>query len=368
MADRFDPLRVIGLMSGTSLDGIDAAEVLTDGEHVFDFGRTHYMPYSAEERAELRGLLGAWPGPQDQPRLDRAARMLHAAHLRALEAFDTPQLVGFHGQTLAHDPGRRRTHQLGDGAALAQALGVPVAWDFRSADVAAGGHGAPLVPFFHHACARHSLLEVPVAFVNLGGVGNITWVDPLIERPETPGALLAFDTGPANAPVDDLMLHRCGWAHDADGAMAARGHPHRDILYRVMSHPYFRQRPPKSLDRNDFAHLAHEVAHLNDADAAATLTQIAALAVAEALPLCPITPELLLVSGGGRRNHTLMQMLANAARMRVLTVEAAGLDGDMLEAQAFAYLAVRTLRGLPISAPQTTGAPRPMTGGRIARP
>lgn len=251
--------------------------------------------------------------------------------------------------------------------------GRPVVWDFRSEDVRRGGEGAPLAPFFHWACARWALdrgaLEpAPVAFLNLGGVGNITWLDPEAPAPEAPGACLAFDTGPANAPLNDLMQRRFGRSHDEGGRLALSGQPDQAALARFLDDPWFRRPPPKSLDRDHFAALPAMVDALTDADAAATLVAVMAQSVAAGLRWMPAPPQRLLVCGGGRRNAAVMAALAAALPMPVDTVEAVGLDGDMLEAQAFGWLAVRVLRGLPTSAPGTTAAPEPVCGGRISHP
>jgi anhydro-N-acetylmuramic acid kinase len=358
-------VRALGAMSGTSLDGVDAAEVVTDGETIGDFGPTGYRPYSAEEREVIRAALGRWPG---EAGVAEAGAVVVAAHLDLLRRFPGAELVGFHGQTLAHDPDGGRTHQTGDGARLALGLGLPVVWDFRSADMAAGGQGAPLAPFFHFACARRIGATRPLAIVNLGGVGNITFVDPAFDRPEDPGALVAFDTGPANAPLNDLMQARRGLALDAGGALAAEGKANEGVIARFLAHPWFDLPPPKSLDRDAFAGLAAAVADLSDADAAATLTAAAAAAVARGLAHCPARPGRLLVTGGGRLNPVLMAGIAARADCPAEPVEAVGLDGDMLEAQAFAFLAVRVTRGLPTSAPGTTGCRAPVSGGRISRP
>ena len=359
------PVWALGAMSGTSLDGVDAALVLTDGDRILDFGETGYRPYDAEEQAILRAALGCWPG--DAP-VEPAAEVVETAHAEVLSQFGAAALVGFHGQTLAHDPRGRGTHQAGNGAILAEVLGLPVVWDFRSSDVALGGQGAPLVPFFHFALARHIGATAPVAFLNLGGVGNVTWVDPAQPGPEAPGALLAFDTGPANAPLNDLMRARRGLDCDAQGALAAQGRADAAVLEDFLRHPFFYRMPPKSLDRNDFATLSQAVAGLSDADAAATLTRAAALAVARGAEHFPAPVSRLLVAGGGRHNATLMAHLADLMPCAVDPVEAVGLDGDMLEAQAFAYLAVRVARGLPTSSPSTTGVMALVGGGQISAP
>jgi anhydro-N-acetylmuramic acid kinase len=358
-------MRALGLMSGTSMDGIDAAVVETDGETIAGFGPSRFRAYAPEERERLRAGLGRWPGEEG---LDGIEALVRAAHAAAVAGFGNVELVGFHGQTLAHEPGGRGTHQIGRGDRLARDCGLPVVWDFRTADVASGGEGAPLVPFFHFACARRIGAAAPVAFLNLGGVGNVTWVDPRLPAPEAPGALVAFDTGPGNALIDDFLALRLGRAFDADGAVAAAGRVDEGVLAELAASAYLRRRPPKSLDRQDFHAWLDRVAPLATEDGAATLAALTAACVADAVRHFPEPPERWLVCGGGRRNRTLMALIASRSNAPVEPVEAVGLDGDMLEAQAFAYLAVRVLRGLPTSAPGTTGVRLPVSGGRISRP
>lgn len=359
------PVRALGAMSGTSLDGVDAAVVETDGARIFGFGEVAYRPYRDAERAAIAAALGRWPGEDG---VAEAAEVVETAHAEILARFEAVELVGFHGQTLAHAPHAQGTHQAGDGTVLAEALGLPVVWDFRSSDVELGGEGAPLAPFFHFACAKWAGAEAPLVFVNLGGVGNLTWVDPSFARPEEEGALLAFDTGPANAPINDLMQARLGQPYDQDAALAAQGVVREDLVKQVLSDGYFLKIPPKSLDRNDFADVLTLVADLSDADAAATLTAIAAASVARGLEHCPEPPARLLITGGGRKNPLMMAMLTERCQLRAEPVEELGLDGDMLEAQAFAYLAVRVMRGLPTSCPATTGVAAAVGGGRLSRP
>ena len=354
----------LGAMSGTSLDGVDAAMVETDGEAIFGFGATDYRSYTGAEQAVLAGALGKWPGED----VAEAEAVVQMAHAELLSRFEGAQLVGFHGQTLAHEPRGRGTFQIGDGDALAEALGVPVVWDFRSADVRLGGEGAPLASFFHFACAKWIGAEKPLCFLNLGGVGNLTWVDPRKAVPEAEGALLAFDTGPANAPINDLMMARRGEPFDRDGALARRGRVEDGALELFLDDAYFTRMPPKSLDRNEFSDMIGLVGELGDADAVATLTGMSAAAVLRGMEHCPEPPERLLVTGGGRHNPVLMEMLRVALDCPVEPVEAARLDGDMLEAQAFAYLAVRVARGRPTSGPGTTGVRAAVCGGTISRP
>ncbi|WP_224814483.1 anhydro-N-acetylmuramic acid kinase [Hasllibacter sp. MH4015] len=359
------PVWAAGAMSGTSFDGVDVAVIETDGLDILDFGDIHEVIYCDEDRDVLRAAMGAWPGAA---RADAAALVVENAHIAAMAGLPDVAVLGFHGQTLAHDPDGGRTHQVGDGARLATALGCEVIWDFRSADMEMGGQGAPLAPFYHWACARWVGAEGPVVFLNLGGVGNLSWVDPTMDAPELLGACLAFDTGPANAPMDDLMAARGLGRFDSDGALAARGQVDLGILERALGDPWFDLAPPKSLDRDAFAGLQDAVAGLADADALATLAACAAGAVGRGIPHLPRRPERIFVTGGGRRNKTLMAMLAEATSCPVSPVEEVGLNGDALEAQAFAYLAVRASRGLPTSAPGTTGVAAPVGGARRSRP
>lgn len=359
------PVWALGAMSGTSLDGVDAALLRTDGQRVFAFGETGYRAYSDKERAVIRAALGAWPG---EAGVEAAAEVVETAHAVLLSGIKGADLVGFHGQTLAHDPRGRGTHQAGDGRVLAEVLQRPVVWDFRSADVELGGEGAPLAPFYHFACAKWAGLTEPVAFLNLGGVGNVTWVDPSKEVPEAEGALLAFDTGPANAPINDLMTRRLGKALDEGGAVAAQGDVDPAVVEAFLEDGYFFKMPPKSLDRDSFSGLGAAVAHLSDADAAATLAGCAVAAVARGMEHCPAPPTRLFVTGGGRHNRVMMAGLSVLLDCPVEPVEAIGLDGDMLEAQAFAFLAVRVARGLATSCPTTTGVRAAVGGGVVSEP
>ena len=338
----------------------------TDGVRIAGFGRSGFRAYSDNESAVLHAALGRWPGEAGVAEAAEVVETAHAAVMAGLAG--KAELAGFHGQTLAHDPAGRGTHQAGDGQVLAAVLGLPVVWDFRSADVRMGGQGAPLAPFFHFACARWIGAREPLAFLNLGGVGNLTWLDPRKPAPDAPGACLAFDTGPANAPVNDLMRARLGRGCDEDGALAATGDPDETVVRRFLRHPYFFRMPPKSLDRNDFAALLDDVSGLSDADAAATLTAAAAAAAARGVEHFPAPVSRILVAGGGRHNATLMAMIGALLDCPVEPVEAAGLDGDMLEAQAFAHLAVRVARGLSTSCPGTTGVAAAVGGGKISRP
>ena len=267
-----------------------------------------------------------------------------------------------HGQTVLHarptEQATGGTRQLLDATTLAAVLGVPVAYDFRSADVAAGGEGAPLAPAYHGALMER-LGDGPIAVLNLGGVANIT-------ARLTDGRLIAFDTGPANGPIDEWVEGHGRGTHDTGGRFAAAGGVHEGLLAQLFEHPWFSLTPPKSLDRYDFnANLARG---LTFEDGAATLTAFSARAVAAGIAQLPEVPEKLVACGGGRHNPVLMDMLRKACPCPVITAEDADWRGDSIEAEAFALLAVRSVRGLPISWPDTTGVPTPMTGGRLVQP
>jgi len=364
---RFEPIWALGLMSGTSMDGVDGAMLMTDGQSIHAFGDSYFRPYSPQEQETISAAQGLWP--EDSPNLLAAAEsIVRNAHAEVIARFPDAKTIGFHGQTLAHDPKAARTHQIGDGAQLARDVGKQVVWDFRTADMNAGGQGAPLAPFFHHACARQLGMRRVVAFVNLGGVGNVTLVDGSKYAPEGPDALLAFDTGPANAPINDLVKDRFGLGYDKDGALAAKGTVHTNILEQVFEDDYFSALPAKSLDRNSFGYLGSLIAPLSAEDAAATLTALASSCVYASQMHFTRDPFRWFICGGGRHNEVLMKTLKRSMNAQVDPVEAVGLDGDMLEAQAFAYLAVRVLRGLPTSSPTTTGCKEPVCGGTISNP
>jgi len=345
------------------MDGIDAALIRTDGEKVDAFGASHFLPYDPDVRDAVRGVLGARERDDRIVGLERRLTDLNAEAvctlLRMCPAEQAKaRVVGFHGQTITHDPDRDFTWQLGDGARLADLLGLDVVYDFRSADVAAGGEGAPFAPAYHRAVMHDR--EKPLVVLNLGGVGNVTWIG----EDGVDGDPLSFDTGPANALLDDWVSRHAGLSCDVDGKIARRGLVDSAALSALMDHPYFDRPPPKSLDRNDFG--SAPVAHLSLEDGAATLAAFTVESVARAS--FPQVPRCIWVTGGGRKNPVLMDGLARRLGIRVRPVEEAGLDGDNLEAQAFGFLAVRHLRGLPLSYPGTTNVPAPQRGGRLARP
>jgi anhydro-N-acetylmuramic acid kinase len=361
-------------MSGTSLDGVDAALIETDGEAIEAFGPSLYRPYSEAERTLLRAALVA--GPAVTRRDDRsgvlgeAEALINETHAETVENLlkigglrpAHIEVVGFHGQTVIHKPALRLTVQLGDGQWLADRLGIPVVHDIRAADIAAGGQGAPVVPVFHRALADAGKLPSPAAILNIGGVANVTWVGP-------GGELNAFDTGPGNALLDDLMRARINAEFDKDGEIARRGTTDKAVLYALLTSDFFTMKPPKSLDRFHFHEKAlGAVAHLSTEDAASTLVDFTAATIALSVQHMKVMPKRWVVAGGGARNLAILAALRERIAVPVSTAEDMGWSIDALEAQAFAYLAVRSLSGLPNTYPSTTGVPAPTSGGVLAAP
>lgn len=361
--------RALGLMSGTSMDGIDIALIETDGENLVRRVAAGGVAYEPAFPQQLRGALrdavaiqrrNERPGSLATVEAELTRRHAHAVLKFIGDRMLQPSaidVIGFHGQTVLHRPEVGLTVQIGDGAALAVATNIDVVHDLRAADCAAGGQGAPLVPVYHRALAA-KVPDRPIAFVNIGGVANITWIG-------ANGELIAFDTGPGNAMIDDWVMRRTGVPRDEDGKLAATGTVYEDYVSAYLRHNHFSAPAPKSLDRNAFD--ASLVDPLSTEDGAATLTAFTAAAIARSREHLPEEPQLWVVAGGGRCNRTLMGMLAGLVHNAVVPAEALGFDGDSVEAEAWAYLAVRSLENLPITYPGTTGVGIPLTGGVLSR-
>lgn len=357
---KMEPLWALGLMSGTSLDGVDVAWLCTDGQTIKDVGGGLTAPYPASLGERIRNILGQKTMRPEIKDVEKELTLFHAQVVKeALKnkgnqhSFD---LIGFHGHTIYHAP--PETWQIGDGKLLARETGIDVVYDFRTADVAQGGQGAPLVPVFHQAIPGRT---IPTALVNIGGVANITWICP--GQP-----LTACDTGPGGALLDDWIRHHTGKLYDPEGQVAAQGTVSETVLEQWLKHPYFAKAAPKSLDRDDFAPFLTDIGSLSCEDGAATLAELTARSIIQSLPLAPETPQEIYITGGGRRNTHLMGRLKALAPCPVERVEALNWNGDFLEAYAFAYLAVRVKAGLPTSFPTTTGVKHPVSGGRLVRP
>lgn len=345
------PCWVIGLMSGTSSDGVDAALVYTDGRDVLETGPSLTVPYTDELRADILGLM---KGKGDLPAIAQALTLVHIEAIEKLrpQIKEEVALIGFHGQTIRHAPKQGTTWQIGDVKLILEKTGIGVVNDFRTRDMREGGNGAPLVPLYHAALARD--LAKPLMVVNIGGVANVTWLG---EK----GEIIAFDCGPGNALIDDWLGLRTKARFDEEGRMALLGKLDAKRLSDLLDDPFFTEKPPKALDRQHFS--LSLVEGLSTEDGAATLTAMTASGIAKALEHVPATPKQLLVTGGGRHNTTLLSMISKYANVEAVPVEYLHWNGDALEAQAFAYLAARSVQGLALTLPTTTGVPRPVTGG-----
>lgn len=344
----------IGLMSGTSLDGIDAALIRTDGYSFVEPLDFLSVPYDDDLREDLRSCFGYRQRDDFIIEVEQCMTQAHAVLVKELARGRDVDLIGFHGQTISHDPANGHTLQIGDGALLARETGIDVVNDFRSADVKAGGEGAPLIPLYH--AARGAKLPKLVVILNIGGVANVTYLG-------AKGGIIAFDTGPGNALLDDWVKSHTGARYDEGGALAAAGTVDETILTDMLSHSYFGRPVPKSLDRDEWT--KDLVRELSVDDGAATLTAFTVESIAKALDHFPETPQSWYVTGGGRHNKTMMRMLAEKTGAAVHSVDDLGWNGDALEAEGFAYLAVRAVLGAPLSLPTTTGVKTPQTGGAL---
>ena len=353
-------LHSIGLMSGTSLDGIDAALIVSDGNTITSTGQWLTVPYAKELREQLRGLLS---GQGDALLIEKELTVAHAEAVTSLLQKATLSagdidIIGFHGQTIIHRPHEGITWQIGNGSLLAALTGIDVVCDFRRRDMASGGQGAPLVPLYHAAIARN--LPRPLAIANIGGVGNVTWIGE-----DTEHELLAFDTGPGNALLDDWIVAHTGSSYDEGGKMAASGTIDKPCLAALLADAFFTKTPPKSLDRNHFK--TEVLRGLSCQDGAATLVAFTAESLARAKDFFPEPVKQWVICGGGRHNHAMMQELSRRLTVPVTSIDALGYAGDAIEAQAFGYLAVRSRYGLPLTIPSTTGVTRPVSGGAFYR-
>lgn len=358
------PVLALGLMSGTSLDGVDIALISTDGIALSQLKECLTIPYSPEVQEQLRL---ACQGKGDflhleqhltQLHIEAVSTFLHQYHLSAQEI----AVIGFHGQTIQHRPHEKLTWQLGNGALMACTLNIPVVCDFRRHDMACQGQGAPLVPIFHLALAEKFSWSLPIAILNIGGIANVSWIDE-----GGTSTLTASDIGPGNALLNDwIWQHRqepCDW----NGNIASQGKVHQKILEEFLNHPFFAEPIPKALDRHSFT--LEKVQSLSLEDGAATLTAFTAHSIAKSQSWFPSPPKSWLVGGGGRHNKTLMNMLSQILDSPIAPIDTVpGIQGDAIEAQAFAFLAVRSLKGLPLTFPGTTGVSRPVTGGAFYRP
>lgn len=344
-------------MTGTSCDGLDLAYMITNGAAQFTLGPAITIPFSDEYRNTLRQrvTLGAERHFMDDA-LAKDIANHHAHHIKEFMQHNQLEVdaIGFHGQTVWHDPANGVTVQLGDCQHLANQLNIQVVGQMRQNDVANGGQGAPLAPIYHQAMAVD--LPKPSVFLNIGGVANLTYIDE--------NSLIAGDIGPGNALIDDWMQVHTGIAQDTNGICAQKGFPNQSLLKEWLQDPFFAQPLPKSLDRLYFHKFLNDCQNLTLEDGAATLTNFTVECVIKSLELLPEVPQQLIVCGGGCHNPVLMQLLRqNFAK--VITATDLGYNGNAIEAQLIAYLAARFFEKLPSSFPSTTGVVGPTIAGQL---
>ncbi len=350
----------IGLMSGTSIDAVDAALIKTDGENIIENIDFISVPYSDEDKKAIRACLGLF---EDKDGLiKKAEEIIHKRHIEAIDKLNASfvDVIAFHGHTITHAPEKKFTWQIGDAQKLAKQSGIEVIKDLRINDIKSGGQGAPLLPIYHYALLKNKNIPLPVAVLNLGGVANYTYISEDEE-------LLAFDTGPANALIDDFINIRTGKPYDNEGKLAASGEYNLDLVKKWLEHDFFKTSPPKSLDR-DAWNILDDVMSMSDKDGAANLTAFTVLAAVIGTIFFEKDPYQIFVTGGGRHNLTIMEGLSEALDIKIRNIDEIECNGDAIEAEGFAYLAVRSLKNLPITFPTTTGVSSPISGGRSYKP
>lgn len=367
----------IGLMSGTSMDGIDVALVRSDGKGHVERGASQFFAYDPATRELLEVALETAKEITDRTarpgNLEHVEQEITRLHVEAVKGFlqkqelsvEAVDMTGFHGQTVLHRPEIGLTVQLGDGDLLARETGIPVVYDMRANDMKFGGQGAPLVPVYHQALAsslsEESREKMPAVFVNIGGISNITYIG-------ADGELIAFDTGPGNALIDQWVQAHAGIPFDQGGMIAAEGQVVQGLVDRYLDDPYFARKVPKSLDRNDFQMPDPSEASLEDG--AKSLANLSAAAIFKACEHLPKPPKLWIICGGGRHNPAIMadlKEMGDAMDADVVSAEDAGFDGDAMEAEAFGYLAIRAKLGLALTFPDTTGVKEPVSGGVLTK-
>ena len=361
----FQPEWVLGCMSGTSMDGVDVAEVKTDGIKIVEFGKTQSIEFSPKQRQILIKARGKWPGEKG---VWDAAKIIEDTHLKLIKNFHRIKHIGFHGQTLIHDPASQRTHQVGSASRIANVSYIPVISEFRAKDLKNGGQGAPLVPFFHHALSVYLNQNSVTAFVNIGGIANITVVNPNKLYPESGGVITAFDAGPGNYLLDTICQHEKREPFDKNGLWARSGRIHYEVVNKFEESQFIQKASPKSADLMDFDYLLENVSNLSTHDKLATLVECTAVGIRRAILDCKESPQKIGICGGGAFNQYLIERIEKLTNLSVETVDQWGMDPQFIEAQAFAYLAVRCVRELPITSPITTGCKTLTTGGKLILP
>ncbi len=354
--------KAIGLMSGTSMDGVDLALIESNGKEVIkrDSDFLH-LRYEQDFKTRLRSLIYKDPSLSQIKEIENELTLIHADLVNQFLKKNKIKpseidVIGFHGHTVLHSPQKQITWQIGNAHLLAHKTGINVVADFRSRDVMLGGQGAPLVPIYHFYLFHDQ--PRPTAALNIGGISNITYFGG------DENTIEAFDVCFGNAPFDDLMKEKFGQDFDENGKLSKSGHADFIIADHILQNKIFRSKPPKSFDRDDFINVLAPITHLKVEDALATFAYMHARAVAINLDFLPAKPKEIFVCGGGRKNSAIIdEMKKWLTGIDVKATEEIGINGDSVEAEAFAFLAIRSLLDLPISFKNTTGTAAPSCGG-----
>ncbi len=349
----------LGLMSGTSMDGIDIALIKSDGQKINDRGANKYYPYSPKIKNSLVKLINNKTNSLLE--IKEIELEITKKHIAAVKDFLTKNkidknnidIIGFNGQTILHNPRKGITWQIGNAQMLASGTGIDVVADFRTKDLVFGGQGAPLVPIYH--LALFADYKKPVLVLNIGGVSNITYIENNQEE-----NLIAFDVCFGNAPLNDLVKKKTDKDFDKNGLLASKGKVNQDFTKAILALNYFKKQPPKSLDRNQFDEVIKKFSKLKMEDILASLVFIIGQSVTNSLKFLPKKPLEILVCGGGRKNLEIMKSIENTTQIKTTNIDNLkignnSINGDFIEAEAFGFLAIRNLLNLPISYPKTTG-------------
>lgn len=360
------PLWAVGLESDTAISGIDVAFIKTDGVDIYERRKCFSRPYSPMMREAIHSVLGP-NGQKDQEYLKSVEDLLTQEHIKAVqELMDSLDIsprqidvIGFSGHTIFNRPSEKISVQIGDDEQMFKAFGIPVVSRFYQADLLSGGQGAPIFSVYYEALARE--LPKPLVIFSIGGISSLTFIGEN-------GELIAFDVGVGNMLLDRWMQEKLGAEMDFDGLWAAKGNVNERLLHKLMQHKSIKRQPPKALERTDFEDCLQDVEGCSIADGAATLTAFTCEALIDAVQkFLPVSPTLFIVTGGGAYNPSMIKYLRQRLSGEVKTAEEIGWDSMCIDAESFAFLAVRSLHGLPFTYPTTTGVPFPLSGGKILK-
>ena len=348
-------------MTGTSMDGIDISLVQTNGLYLRRLDENYFYKYNAQIKNELLGILKEDINFNLKRKkfLDDFITNEHYLAIKDLDIIDACDLIGFHGQTIYHNPQEKVSIQLGNPQKLAKLLNKDVVFNYRENDIALGGQGAPIAPIYHQFIIESLDIELPCCFLNIGGVSNLTYWDR--------NSLIGFDTGPGNALMDNFMFTKLNKNYDKDGILASQGTPIKKEITKFLKFDFFKKLPPKSLDKHSFIEFYNDLLKKNysNADFMATLAELTVESIVCGLKFLPHKVNSILIAGGGYRNIHLMNRLEDRLRLKFLNEKQLGINFDYIESELIAYLSARSIYNLPFTFPSTTGVLKPLSGGNL---